>query len=78
MSVYILSSNGAHQLQVRYIGTLENIQENLSIEGAVLKCILINFFLEIWRSLRRTAKKLALENYVLAYDKADKDHAKML
>ena len=37
--VYILSSNGANQLQVLYIKTLGNIQGNFSTEAAVLKCI---------------------------------------
>ena len=35
--VYILSSIGAHQLQVLYIKTLANIQGNFSTEAAVLK-----------------------------------------
>ena len=74
--VYILSSKGANQLQVLYIRTLGNIQGNFSTEGAILKCI-PNFFLEIWRSFR-TAKKLALENYVLPCYTANKDHAKIL
>ena len=42
--VYILSSKRANQLQVVYIRTLGNIQENLSTEAAVLKCIPSNFF----------------------------------
>ena len=76
VSLYILSSKGANQLQVLYIRTLGNIQGNFSTEGAILKCI-PNFFLEIWRSFR-TAKKLALENYVLPCYTANKDHAKIL
>ena len=43
-SVYILSSEGASQLQALYIRTLGNIQGNFSTEGAVLKCIPSNFF----------------------------------
>ena len=42
--VYILSSQGANQLQVLYIKTLGNIQENSSTEAAVLKCIPSIFF----------------------------------
>ena len=34
--------------------------------------------LEIYRSFRATSEKLALENYVLAYHTADKDHADIL
>ena len=55
------------------------MQGNFSTEGAVLKCISINFFsLKICISFRTTAKKRALENYVLAYLTADKDHGKIL
>ena len=64
-------------MQVLYIRTLGNIEGNFSSEGAVLKCI-PNFFLEICGSFRTTAEKFALENYVLAYHTADKDHAKIL
>ena len=35
-------------------------------------------FLEICRSFRTTSEKLALENYVLAYQTADKDHVDIL
>ena len=35
--VYILSSEGANQLQVLYTKTLENIQRDLATEAAVLK-----------------------------------------
>ena len=77
VSLNILSRKGANQLQVLYMRTLGNIQGNFSSESAVFKCI-PNFFLEICRSFRTTAKKLALKNYVLAYHTADKNHAKIL
>ena len=77
VSAYTLLSKGANQLQVLYIKTLRNIQRNFSSAGALLKCIPI-FSQKICRSFRTTAKKLALENYVLAYHTADKDHAKIL
>ena len=70
--VYILSSKGANQLQVLYIGTLGNIQGNFSTEAAVLKCILSIFILEICRSFRTTFEKLALENFVVAYHTTDR------
>ena len=35
-------------------------------------------FLEICRSYRTTYKELVLENYVLEYHTADKDHTKIL
>ena len=60
------------------IRTLRNIQGKFSAEAAVLKCIPSNFFLEIWRSFRTKFEKLALENYVLAYHTADKDHAEII
>ena len=77
VSAYTLLSKGANQLQVLYIKTLRNIQGNFSSAGALLKYIPI-FSQKICRSFRTTAKKLALENYVLAYHTADKDHAKIL
>ena len=58
--------------------TLENVQGNFSTKDAVLECIPSNFFLEIYRNSSTTAKKLSLENYVLAYHTANKDHAKIL
>ena len=71
--VYILSSEGANQLQVLIIKTLGNIQGNCSTEAAVLKCIpSIFFFLKICSSFRTTSEKLALENFVLAYHKTDR------
>ena len=76
--VYILSSEGANQLQVLYVKTLANIQGNVFTEAAVLKCISRNFFLETCRRFRTTSKMLALENYVLAYHTADKDHTNIL
>ena len=81
VSVYILSSKGANQLQVAYIRTLENIQGNflggILFKATVLKCIHSNFFLEICRRFR-TSKKLVLENSLSIYNTADKDHAKIL
>ena len=78
MFVYILSSKGANQLQVLYIRTLGNIQGKFSTEASVLKCIPRNIFMETCRSFRTTSEKLALENYVLAYHAADKNHAEIL
>ena len=52
--------------------------ESFSTEAAVLKCIPSIVFLEICRSFRTTSKKLALENYVLAYHTAGKDQAEIL
>ena len=52
--------------------------ESFSTEAAVLKCIPSNIFLKIRRSFRTTSQKLVLENYVLAYHTADKDHAEIL
>ena len=76
VSVYILSSKGTNQLQVPYIRTLGNIQGNFFTEDAILKCIAIFFwkFEEVLGQL----KKVALENYVLAYHTANKDHTKIL
>ena len=67
----------SNQLQVLYIRTLGNIQGKFSTEAALLKCITGNFFLEICTSSRRTCKKHPLENYILAYHRANKDHAKI-
>ena len=78
MFVYILSSKGANQLQVLYIRTLGNIQGKFSTEASVLKCIPRNIFMETCRSFRTTSENLALENYVLAYHAADKNHAEIL
>ena len=74
---YILSSKGTNQLQVLYIRTLGNIQGKFSTKAALLKCIPSNFFLEICTSFRITCKKHPLENYILAYHRANKDHAKI-
>ena len=52
--------------------------ESFSTEAAVLKCVLSNFCLEIRKSFRTTSQKFVLENYVLAYHTADKDHAEIL
>ena len=71
--VYILSSKGANQLQVPYIRTLGNIQGNFFTEAAILKYIAIFF----WKFVGQL-KKVALENYVLAYHTANKDHTKIL
>ena len=65
--VYILSSKGANQLQVLYIRLWETSKETycmefFSTEAAVLKCIPINFSLEICRSFRTSSKKLVLTN----------------
>ena len=84
VSVYVLSSRGANQLQVLYIRTLENIQkknscmESFSTEAAVLKCIPTNFFLKIRRCFRTTFKKLVLENHVLPHHTSDKDYAEIM
>ena len=75
--VHILLSKGANQLQLLYIRTLGNIQGKFSTEAALLKCIPSNFFLEICTSFRTTCKKQHLENYILAYHRANKDHAKI-
>ena len=77
VSVYILSSKRPNQLQVLYIRTLGNIQGNFPTEGAIIKCI-SNFFSGNSKAFRTTAKKLALENYVLRYPAADKDHFNFL
>ena len=61
--VFILSSKGANQLQGKF-----------STKTVVLKCISSNYFLEICRRFRTTSEKLAMENYVLAYHTANKDH----
>ena len=74
---YILTSKGANQLQVLYIRTLGNIQGKFSTKAALLKCIPSNFFQEIYTSFRITCKKHPLENYILAYHRADKDHAEI-
>ena len=74
---YILTSKGTNQLQVLYIRTLGNIQGKFSTKAALLKCIPSNFFLEICTSFRITCKKHPLENYILAYHRADKDHAEI-
>ena len=66
VSLYILSSKGANQLQILYIRTLGNIQGNYSTKGAI-KCI-PNFFLEV----------LGQQKSLLAYHTANKDHAKTL
>ena len=58
--------------------TLGNIQGDFSTEAAVLKCIPSNSILEICKSSGTASKKLALENYVLAYVIADKDPAEIL
>ena len=76
--VYILSSKGANQLHVLYIRTLGNIREKFPTEATVLKCIPSNFFPETRRIFRTTSEKLALENYVLAFHRADKDCADLL
>ena len=75
--VHILSSKGANQLQLLYIRTSGNIQGKFATEAALLKCIPRNFFLEICTSFRITCKKHPLENYILAYHRADKDHAEI-
>ena len=62
LSVYILSSKGANQLQVLYIRTLENIQGNVSTEGAILKCI-SNFFLEVLGQVKACFGKLCFTIY---------------
>ena len=77
-SVYILSSKGANQLQVLYIRTLGNIQGNFLLKVRFSNVFSAIFFPEICRSFMTTAKRLALENYVLAYHTADNDHAKIL
>ena len=75
--VHILSSKGDNQLQLLYMRTLGNIQGKFSTEGALLKCISSNFFLEICTSFRTTCQKHPLENYILANHRADKDHAEI-
>ena len=76
--VHILSSKGANQLHVLYIRTLGNIREKFSTEAAFLKCIPSNFLPGTRRSFRTTSEKLALENYVLAFHRDDKDCAEIL
>ena len=75
--VYILSSKGANQLQLLYIWILGNIQGKFSTEAALLKCIPSDFFLETCTGFRTTCKKHPLENYILAYHRANKDHAEI-
>ena len=58
--------------------TLGNIQRNFSTKAALLKCIPSGFFLEICTSFWTTCKKHPPENYILAYQSADKDHAEIL
>ena len=81
VSLYILSSTGANQLEVLHIRTLGNIQGN-SLHGILFYWSCDpqmyshnSFFQEICRSFRTSSKKLVLENYVLVYHTADKDHA---
>ena len=83
VSVYVLSSKGANQLQVLYIRNLRNIQGNILhgiLPGSGVPQMYSQhfFFLEICRSFRTTPKKLVLENYVLAYHTTDKNYAKIL
>ena len=77
VSVYILSSKRPNQLQVLYIRNLGNIQGNFPTEGAIIKLFPI-FFSGNSKAFRTTAKKVALENYVLRYPAADKDHFNFL
>ena len=63
--LYILSSKGANELQLLYIRTFGNIQGKFITEAEVLKCF-------------RTSENLAMENYVLAYHTANKDHTDIL
>ena len=65
-------------MQVLYIRTLGNIQGNFLLKVWSSNVFLAIFFLETGRSFRTTAKKLALENDVLAYHTANNDHAKIL
>ena len=79
----ILSSEGANQLQVLYVRTLEKHPRKLLARNPFLLTLGSShlfpaiFFLEISRSFRKTSKKLILENYVLAYHTANK-YAKIL
>ena len=75
--VHILSSKGTNQLQLLYIRTLRNIRGKFSTEATLLKCIPRNFFLEICTSFRTKCKKHPMENYILAYHRANKDHAEI-
>ena len=83
LSVYILLNKGANQLQVLYIRTLGNIQENL-LHGILFywscgpQLHSRQYFLEICRSFRTTSKKLVQENYVFAYHISNKGPAKTL
>ena len=83
VSVCILSSEGANQLQVLYVRTLEKHPRKLLARNPFLLTLGSShlfpaiFFLEISRSFRKTSKKLILENYVLAYHTANK-YAKIL
>ena len=56
--VYILSSKGANQLQVLYIRTLGNIQENIFTEAAVLKHIFSTFSSKSVEDLGQHLKKM--------------------
>ena len=85
LSVYILLSKGANHLQVLYVRTLKNIQENVMHDilsywsySPQMYYQLITKFLEICRRFRTRSQKTALENYVLAYHTADKDNVKVL
>ena len=83
LCVYILSSKGATQLQVLYIRTLRNIKGNF-LHGILFHwscspqtCSQKLFFGKC-KSFRTTSKKLVLENSVLLYQTADKDHVEIL
>ena len=76
--MYDLSSKGATQLQVLFINTLRSIQGNLFTDAAVVKCISSIFFPGNLQKFRTSSEKFALENFVLAYHTADKDHADFL
>ena len=70
----ILSNKGANQLQVLFKSTLGNKLLKLGSSNVSPKII----FLKSCRSFRIKSKELLLENYVLEYHTADKDHAEVL
>ena len=74
LCLYILSSKGANQLLVLFINTFGNLPLKLKFSNVSPKILL----LKRCRSFRTKSEELVLENYVLAYHTADKDHAKFL
>ena len=72
-----LSNKEATQLQVLYIKTLGSSKGNFLYWSCGPQMYSPHFFLEICGSLQKS-EKFALENFVLAYHTADKEHADIL